>query len=306
MIKLINPAFLVELLSDVKILDYVKSLSVEIPQLEKFQKLSQIFKIYPLATKEESLRNYERGILLYGLVSKFRPKHILEIGRAQGYSTMCMAWALDENQIDGDIISVDPISFDSANNFFVDWENDQEPKFEEISTSELWKRYADKNLLNKITVLTCYSDELLEKNLPKFDFCYIDGHHIYEAVMCDFSVFLNKANEQFACLFDDYSVNTITKMDKALDEIRALFGGGLLIENVIPNNKSLEQNHDILCLCESRNLIYNSKYDSFIKHSVECVMKYRKIRKRYQFRQKINKVIPALAHVRLSKIFKNE
>jgi len=306
-LNLINPAFLVELLSNVKILDYVKSLNIEIPQLEKFQKLSQIFKIYPSATKEESLRNYERGILLYSLVTKFRPKHILEIGRAQGYSTMCMAWALNKNQIDGDIISVDPIPFDSANNFFVDWENDQEPKFQEISTSELWKRYADKNLLNKITVLTCYSDELLEKNLPKFDFCYIDGHHIYEAVMCDFSVFLNKANEQFACLFDDYSVNAITKMDKAIDGIRALFGGGLLIkEDDSSKNNSLKTSQDFLCLCESRNLISNSKYSDFIKHSVEYIMKYRKIRKRYQFRQKINKAIPPLAHVRLSKIFKKD
>lgn len=278
---------------------------MEMPSLEKFQKLSQIFKIYPSATKEQSLRSYERGILLYSLVAKFRPKHILEIGRAQGYSTMSMAWALNENQINGDIISVDPISFDSANNFFVDWENDQEPKYQEISTKELWKRYADKNWLNKITVLTCYSDELLEKNLPKFDFCYIDGHHIYEAVMCDFSVFLNKTDERFVCLFDDYSVNTITKMDKALDEIRALFGGGLLIENVLTNNNSLEKSRDILCLCESRNLICDSKYDHFIKHSIEYVMKYRKIRKRYQLRQKINKVIPPLAHVRLSKMFKN-
>lgn len=271
-----------------KIFDYIKSLSVEIPQLEKFQKLSQIFKIYPAATKEESLRNYERGILLYGLVTKFRPKHILEIGRAQGYSTMCMAWALDENQIDGDIISVDPIPFDNTNNFFVDWGDDQEPKYQEISTSELWKRYADKNWLNKITVLTCYSDELLEKNLPKFDFCYIDGHHIYEAVMCDFSIFLNKANEQFACLFDDYSVNVITKMDKAIDEIRALFGGGLLIkENELTKTKSLKDNQDILlCLCESNNLICDSKYSDFIKHSVEYIMKYRKIRKRYHLDKK--------------------
>jgi len=297
--------FLVELLfTYVKILDYIESLNIEIPSVEKFQKLSRIFKIYPSATKERALRYYERGMLLYGLVRKYKPKHILEIGRAQGYSTMCMAWALDENQA-GDITSVDPIPFNKANDFFVEWEN-TEFQHQKLSTKELWKKYANKEWLKKITVFTCYSDELLEKNLPTFDFCYIDGHHTYDAVMCDFSIFLNTADKHFLCLFDDYSINPTTKMNNALDEIRYIFQGGLLIkQNQLTNDPLKNVRDTFFCLCESRNLICDSKYSNFIKNSVEYIMKYRKIRKRYQLRQKINKVIPPLAHVRLSKIFKN-
>ena len=108
--------------SDYNISEYISKLNVEIPPEEEFKKIAQIFKIYPNESKENALVNYERGMLLYGLISKYKPKTILEIGRAQGYSTMCMAWALCENKIDGKIISVDPLSYENSIEWLIDWD----------------------------------------------------------------------------------------------------------------------------------------------------------------------------------------
>ncbi len=126
--------------SDCSINEYISQLNIEIPPQEKFKKIAQIFKIYPNESKEFALANYERGMLLYGLISKYKPKAILEIGRAQGYSTMCMAWALSENKINGKIISVDPASLDNPIEWLIDW--DDNIRIEKKSTNQIWSKYA--------------------------------------------------------------------------------------------------------------------------------------------------------------------
>ena len=45
----------------------------------------------------------------------------------------------------------------------------------QISTKQIWSKYAKSEWLAKIIPMTCFSDELLEKeDLPKFDFGFID------------------------------------------------------------------------------------------------------------------------------------
>ncbi len=281
--------------SDYNISEYISKLNVEIPPEEEFKKIAQIFKIYPNESKENALVNYERGMLLYGLISKYKPKTILEIGRAQGYSTMCMAWALCENKIDGKIISVDPLSYENSIEWLIDW--DGEIKTEKKSTKQIWSKYAKSDWLEKIIPLTCFSDELLEKeDLPKFDFGFIDGHHIYEAVLCDFNIFLKNSNKKFHCLFDDYIDDENARMKQAIDELLIHYPGKIIKTNFNEKAKYLGD----LFMC----IINNSGSDLDVKFSKEAILKYRNIRKRWSARQKLNKIFPPLKRLNIHKIFK--
>jgi hypothetical protein len=281
--------------SDYNISEYISKLNVEIPPEEEFKKIAQIFKIYPNESKENALVNYERGMLLYGLISKYKPKTILEIGRAQGYSTMCMAWALCENKIDGKIISVDHLSYENSIEWLIDW--DGEIKTEKKSTKQIWSKYAKSDWLEKIIPLTCFSDELLEKeDLPKFDFGFIDGHHIYEGVLCDFNIFLKNSNKKFHCLFDDYIDDENARMKQAIDELLIHYPGKIIKTNFNEKAKYLGD----LFMC----IINDSGSDLDVKFSKEVILKYRNIRKRWSVRQKLNKMFPPLKRLNIHKIFK--
>jgi len=281
--------------SDYSFTEYISELGVEMPSEEEFKKIAQIFKIYSNEPKEDALVNYERGMLLYGLISKYKPKAILEIGRAQGYSTMCMAWALCENKIDGNIISIDPAPFDNKIEWLIDW--DGESRTEKKSTKQIWEKYAKSEWLKKIMPLTCFSDELLEKeDLPKFDFGFIDGHHIYQAVLCDFNIFLKNSNQKFHCLFDDYTYDEDVEMKQAIDKILEQYPGKII--KTYFNEKTKNMDEFFMCL------INNDVKSSDIKFSREEILKYRNIRKRWSTRQKLNRIFPPLKRLNVHKIFK--
>ena len=91
-------------LDSIKIDQFINSLNVQIPSNEKFLQLAYIFPISPsysktIAKSKYPIINYERGILLYSLIAKYRPKNVLEIGTAEGYSALCMAWAMTDYNI---------------------------------------------------------------------------------------------------------------------------------------------------------------------------------------------------------------
>ena len=72
--------------------------------------------------------NYERGILIYSLIKKYKLKSYLEIGFGRGYSCMCAALAMHENG-EGTIMTIDPAL---------------DPKFLETLSSTLPKEWFEK------------------------------------------------------------------------------------------------------------------------------------------------------------------
>ncbi len=52
--------------------------------------------------------NYERGILIYSLITKYKLKSMLEIGFGRGYGTFCAAKAFHDMGIQGRIVTIDP------------------------------------------------------------------------------------------------------------------------------------------------------------------------------------------------------
>ena len=146
--------------------------------------------------------NYERGILMYHLVKNSNLKTVLEIGFGRGYSTFCMAKAMCDNNISGEITTVDP-------NFNKDFLN------------QLYNIFP-KEWFEKINFVQSTAEEFYNKNLDKkYDFIYIDGDHRYEAVKKDWD-FAKDHFDKFV-LFDDYHMPTKQQKDiecsKLIDEI---------------------------------------------------------------------------------------
>ncbi len=125
--------------------------------------------------------NYERGILIYSLIKKFKLETFLEIGYGRGYGTFCAAMAFSELG-KGKVITVDP--------------NLEEENIRPLASvfPEDWFKHIE---FNKST-----SDTFFLENDSNYDFIYIDGDHRYEQVKKDWENSKNRYN-QFL-LFDDY------------------------------------------------------------------------------------------------------
>ena len=281
-------------LDSIKIDEFIDSLNVQIPSKEKFLQLNRIF---PINQKTKiKIINYERGMLLYSLIAKYKPKNVLEIGTAEGYSALCMAWAMTDYDINGRIFTIDPKPFDVPIKREITWE--ENPKHESImlSTKELWNKLANKEWIKKIEVLTGFAGEILQKKtkeFPKMNMGFIDGHHTYEAVIHDFYAFLQTASENFSLLFDDYSYHVDVNVSKAINE------------EIVPNFDVTQimtldrlASHKDMCWIESRSLKKPLREIFPKSKSAQIINDYLKWEKRWKLRKNLNSKIPLLGRFR--------
>ena len=291
-------------LNSVKIEQFIDSLDVKIPLKEKFLELTHIFPISPQLNFAKQIPNYERGILLYSLIAKYKPKNVLEIGTAEGYSTLCMAWAMTDYNINGKIFTIDPKPFDVPVERNVTWEDNPKHDTVMLSRRELWNKFADKEWIKKIEVLTGFSGEVLQKNtkLPKMDMGFIDGSHVYEAVVHDFYAFLEIASESFYLLLDDYVPNENDGVTKTIDEeVAPNFDIALIQTNAKEQRKeSGESNKDELYICwlDSESLKKPLREIYPKSKSEQIINKYLKWEKRWKLRKDLNTKIPLLGRFR--------
>ena len=290
-------------LDSVEIEQFVNSLNVQIPSKEKFRQLTHIFPIYP-ELESNPITNYERGILLYSLIAKFRPKNVLEIGMAEGYSTLCMAWAMTDYNINGRIFTIDPKPFDVPIKRKITWEENPEHNTILLSTKELWNKFADKEWIEKIEVLTGFSGEVLQKKtekFPKMDMGFIDGHHVYESVIHDFYAFLRTASENFYLLFDDYIPNEADGVTKVIDEeVVPNFDVTLIKTNAKQQRKEIGVKEEELNMCWMKSSsLKKSLQEIYPKSKSEQIInKYLKWEKRWNLRKYLNTKIPLLGRFR--------
>ena len=291
-------------LNSVKIEQFIDSLDIKIPPKEKFLELTHIFPISPQLNFAKQIPNYERGILLYSLIAKYKPKNVLEIGTAEGYSTLCMAWAMTDYNINGKIFTIDPKPFDVPVERNVTWEDNPKHDTVMLSRRELWNKFADNEWIKKIEVLTGFSGEVLQKNtkLPKMDMGFIDGSHAYEAVLHDFYAFLEVASETFHLLFDDYVPNENDGVTKTIDEeVAPNFDIALIQTNAKEQRKeSGESNKNELYMCwlDSKSLKKPLREIYPKSKSEQIINKYLKWEKRWKLRKDLNTKIPLLGRFR--------
>ena len=289
-------------LDSIKIDEFIDSLNVQIPSKEKFLRLNRIFPINKKDTTKTT--NYERGMLLYSLIAKYKPKNVLEIGTAEGYSALCMAWAMTDYDINGRIFTIDPKPFDVPIKREITLE--ENPKHESImlSTKELWNKFANKEWIKKIEVLTGFSGEILQKKtkeFPKMNMGFIDGHHAYETVIHDFHAFLQTASENFYLLFDDYIPNDNGGVTKVIDEeVIPNFDVTPIRTNVKQQTKEANQSEmeSDMCLLESSSLKKPLRAIYPKSKSDEIIGKYLKWEKRWRLRKVLNSKIPSLSRFR--------
>ena len=290
-------------LNSVKIDQFIDSLDVKIPPKEKFLELTHIFPISPQLNFAKQIPNYERGILLYSLIAKYKPKNVLEIGTAEGYSTLCMAWAMTDYNINGKIFTIDPKPFDVPVERNVTWEDNPKHDTVMLSRRELWNKFADKEWIKKIEVLTGFSGEVLQKNtkLPKMDMGFIDGSHAYTVVVHDFYAFLEVASENFHLLFDDYVPNENDGVTKAIDEeVAPNFDIALIQTNAKEQRKESGESPDELYICwlDSKSLKKPLREIYPKSKSEQIINKYLKWEKRWKLRKDLNTKIPLLGRFR--------
>ena len=290
-------------MNSVKIEQFIDSLDVKTPPKEKFLELTHIFPISPQLNFAKQIPNYERGILLYSLIAKYKPKNVLEIGTAEGYSTLCMAWAMTDYNINGKIFTIDPKPFDVPVERNVTWEDNPKHDTVMLSRRELWNKFADNEWIKKIEVLTGFSGEVLQKNtkLPKMDMGFIDGSHVYEAVVHDFYAFLEVASESFHLLFDDYVPNENVGVTKTIDEeVAPNFDIALIQTNAKEQRKESGESPDELYICwlDSESLKKPLREIYPKSKSEQIINKYLKWEKRWKLRKDLNTKIPLLGRFR--------
>ena len=290
-------------LNSVKIDQFIDSLDVKTPLKEKFLELTHIFPISPQLNFPKQIPNYERGILLYSLIAKYKPKNVLEIGTAEGYSALCMAWAMTDYNINGKIFTIDPKPFDVPVERNVTWEDNPKHDTVMLSRRELWNKFADNEWIKKIEVLTGFSGEVLQKNtkLPKMDMGFIDGSHVYEAVVHDFYAFLEIASESFYLLLDDYVPNENDGVTKTIDEeVAPNFDIALIQTNAKEQRKESGESQDELYICwlDSESLKKPLREIYPKSKSEQIINKYLKREKRWKLRKNLNTKIPLLGRFR--------
>jgi len=277
---------------------------LESPDLEIFEKLVNDLAYYKSGENDFRNENYERGHLLYALVKKFKPKNILEFGTAHGFGTSAMAYAMNENNNEGKIYTIDYLKQNESINHVRKAENSIE---EENTTREkLLKDTIPKKWLNSITFLEGYSDKIFQKHkFPKIDFFYIDAGHFYEAVKHDFFISILLSNQSSIFLLDDYIDKKDFGIKKLIDNELSKFIEITLIKTDKGNqhikNNNIKMDYGMCFFKINQEKILQEFGEENIKLFLK---KYRRFEKRYSIRKQLNKKIPILEKIRFRRILK--
>ena len=125
---------------------------------------------------------------LYDLVKKIKPTKILEVGFAEGMSSLAILKAISENENGGHLTSIDPY---------------QTYSWKDIGNSNV----ANNNFSKNHTLLETYSCFALPELIKigeKFDFIFIDGSHLYDDLFVDQYFASKLLNIGGHLLHDDY------------------------------------------------------------------------------------------------------
>lgn len=184
----------------------IRNLGVSLPPVETFWEMGDMTALRQNKKGEFYRANFERGLLLYALVVKFKPRVILEFGTGRGYGALCMARALVEHQLPGTIYSIDKRT--PKDRWAWQYDNGSGPKCENLSWEEIWPKYFEASWLKRIECLNGTTADVMAtwkvKGLPKVDFAFIDGGHDFSSVKHDFYSVIEVVSPAFQILFDDY------------------------------------------------------------------------------------------------------
>lgn len=204
------------------------------PEVENYEKKKNIaidkhfldyLALHTQITIKKSECCYAHGRLLYTALSDYllkKPKElskekiiIIETGTARGFSAICMAKALDDNNKEGLILTFDllPHSTRMFWNSITDHLNGSQTRAQLLNN---W------NNLCQNYILFHQGNTRLE--LPKIytervHFAFLDGAHTYNDLMFEFNQIKNKQKPGDIIVYDDYDYKKFPGIVKAIDEI---------------------------------------------------------------------------------------
>ncbi|MCA1960385.1 MAG: class I SAM-dependent methyltransferase [Desulfomonile sp.] len=187
------------------------------------------------------------GFIYYGAVRALRPRHTLVIGSGYGFSVVCLALGLKDNEA-GRLSFVDP-----SYSVFTDgplktlggrnqWDDPQ-------SVGGHFRRFG---LDEVVTHYKMTSEQLFEKydelNLPTIDMAFIDGNHAYKHVKFDFQHVVQRSRRNTYIFLHDSNayirealhhagvkrwIRILKKEDKAFEVINFPFSSGVALVRVV-------------------------------------------------------------------------
>ena len=168
--------------------------------------------------------NFFHGRLLYSLLSKYinenkkdsefaKPIMILETGTARGFSSICMAKALNDRNCQGVISTIDSIAHEKEMYWNCIDDHDG-PK----SRSELLKKWDME--LQKIIFIQGWTDDVLSRlGIARINFAFLDAQHTKEDVLREFEFVSNRQIAGDIIVFDDVTKDYFPGVCEAVEFI---------------------------------------------------------------------------------------
>jgi len=171
---------------------------------------------------KESEICYQHGRLLYTTLSEYVRQNrstsisILETGTARGFSSLCMARALNDQNREGRIITIDQL----PHNVKMYW-NCIDDNESEKSRAQLLSNYSDL-ITRYIWFLEGKSRDVLTRlELSRIHFAFLDGSHEYKDVKSEIDYVVPRQKKGDIIFFDDYQESYFPGIVKAVKELEA-------------------------------------------------------------------------------------
>ena len=201
--------------------------------------LNQLGFITQVVIKDAPL-NYAHGRVLYSALRRYidtngekvRKLNIIETGTARGFSSLCMAKALENGKMDATIHTFDVL----PHNVPMYWNCVSDAVRGPISRDQLLDNWV--KLKERYIVFNQgYSKIQLQKIfIPRVHFAFLDGAHSYNDIMFEFNIVSKSQIKGDIIVFDDYTIDDFPGVVKAIDLIGRNFGYGL--EKIIEPNRN--------------------------------------------------------------------
>ena len=177
---------------------------------------------------KKSPLNYAHGRVLYSALCKYlshqtkndKSINIVETGTARGFSSLCMAKAMFDNDYEGCICTIDLI----PHNTKMYWNSISDHSHGPLTRAELLDNLS--NLVDRyILFVQGSSKQMLPKlSFSRIHFAFLDGSHTYEDVMFEFNSISACQKRGDLIIFDDYNPKQFPGIVKAVNLIEENLG----------------------------------------------------------------------------------